>query len=138
MLLSRSTWTIVLSYGGRRRAMLSRKTNSWSTVWAFHVSNTFGNSQKQTWATSHALPASSRVIGTRCRLVVFNGKGLAVEVGGGNLEPLDTAAHVASDRHRASGRHGRAMLLDQVAEFGHDSAGHLGLLGWLCRGIRVN
>ena len=28
----------MLSYGGRRRATLSRKTNSWSTVWAFHVS----------------------------------------------------------------------------------------------------
>src|SRR5207248_11407789 len=111
--------------------------NSWSTVWTSHVSNTFGNSQKQRWATSHALPTSSRVIGTRRRLAVFNGKGLAVKVGRANLEPLDAPAHIPGNGYRASGLHRRAMLLDQVAEFGQESAGHLGLLGWLCRGIRV-
>src|SRR2546422_7946813 len=83
-------------------------------VCAFQVSNTFGKSQKQRWATSQALPASRRILDNGRVLVVLNRERLAVEVGRTNLHTFDTPPHIPGDRHRASGLHRRAILLNHI------------------------
>src|SRR6266542_3865827 len=100
-------------------------------VCAFQVSNTFGKSQKQRWATSQALPTSTRMLDNGRVLVVLNRERLAVEVGRTNLHTFDTPPHIPGDRHRASGLHRRAILLNHIAHFCQNVGGRLGLLSWL-------
>ena len=66
---------------------------------------------------------------------MLNGESLDVELWRGNLDTLDTLAHIPGDGYWASGFHRCTVLLEQVAEFCYDVRGCQGLLGWLGSGV---